>query len=132
MSPLASYSNILTLTGLQITYGSLNAADVGLYDLEMKLSLVRYPDVSLVQPWTVEVLPCQITDLVFEQTEDIGYSLYNSPFTFSIAPFAQVPSCGYTLSYTVQRKDPTTGELSVLPAWLTETQLLQFTIFSDS
>ena len=61
---------------LDIFYITFSDSDVGVYDLEMKAFLVDYPAVQLIKSWTVEIVPCQITDLIMTDIAPKTYSLY--------------------------------------------------------
>lgn len=108
---------------------------MGSYELDMMLSLVRYPNVTLEKAWTVKVIACQVTDLKFPQIDEpLVYNLYKPTMQFSVDHFTQVPSCGYSLQYTVEQVNKLTGESTTESDWLTSRSdgtELQFLIYSN-
>ena len=89
----------------------------------MKVFLLDYPEVELVQKWTVEVQPCQITDLIPTELDQIVYNISVEKIAFEVQRFKQVPDCGYDLNYQVQLKDQTTDSYQPTPPWLVVDQL---------
>lgn len=50
----------------------------------MKVFLLDYPEVEIVQKWTVEVQPCQITDLLPTELDQIVYNISVEKIVFEV------------------------------------------------
>ena len=57
--------------------------------------------------------------------------MYTPAHTFAASYFTMTPLCGYTLEYQIQIKDLATGTYTPLPAWLSNTGNLDFSVYTD-
>ena len=64
--PSSIYSNFLSLDQSRstLTYGTNQQSDAGIYELEMRVYLLDYPNVEIRKKFQVEIVVCQVIDLV--------------------------------------------------------------------
>lgn len=118
--PVTTYSNFLGFEQLTstFTYGTNQQADVGIYDLEMRVYLVSYPNVEVRKPFKVEIIWCQVTDLELTPLPVQDYEIFTPAIQFSTVDFKQTPDCGYDLEYAIQVKDVDAGTYTPLPLFV--------------
>ena len=108
-----------------------DATHVGVYPLEAKISLVNYPAVSILANFEVEISLCIVVDFQQQPLPAQAYNIYTPTMTFGTTYWTMTPMCGYTLEYQIRIKDPVTSNYSPLPAWLQNTNDLDFSVQTD-
>ena len=130
---LTDYQKILAFdqSTNEVTFGTNDDADRGVYTIEMRAYLVNYPNVESFKTFTVTIDYCQVTEMIPNPVPTQNYDLYTPAIQFSTLDFIQVPDCGYTLLYDVQIKDTLTNTYSPLPAWILNPTDLSWEVFTD-
>ena len=122
---------MLSLTGDTLTLGLVTTglADIGTYNIEVKVALQNTPSVFTTATFVAEVTACEVTSLARASVADQAYNIYTPSIQFSFTEFVQTPDCQYALDYTFQIKD-SSGTYTTLPGFITESSKT-FTVMSN-
>ena len=94
-TPIAYYSSYLSFDGTSETLRVQTDlfSDIGIYDIEMKVSLVDYPTVFSLATFQVIIGDCQVTDLDQNAVPRQIYDVYTPLIGWSVDEFVQTPAC---------------------------------------
>jgi len=89
------------LSDRTITVKAESDADIGSHQVKLKISLVEYPEVSIIKEFTVTVNPCQVSEIdILSGPYEVNYEI-KSPKAKLGTFLTDQGSCGYSVTYTV-------------------------------
>ena len=84
-----------------ITVKAESDADIGSHQVQLKISLAEYPEVSIIKEFTVTVDPCQVSEIqILSGPSDVNYEIKTAKTKLGTLSTSQ-GSCSYDVTYTV-------------------------------
>ena len=110
-------------SALTLVFTATEDSMIGLYTIDVQVSLKEHPDVKLIAPLTIIINPCQVSSFTGSASvSSLDYLLGSETETNFDLDFVQVNACGYAQKLT----------FIDLPDFMTFSIITkEFTIFTD-